>query len=139
MRTKTELKVMLRNKKHLSQRRKNNSTPIDSKKRRSRKNYLHYLFQRKCQQKWTGEVFIIIDRFMHVHLPVYNLKDFNWENVSGTLYTSELQQVNKSGNTVWKINTIMKRRNVGGEKQVFVSWQYWTFNSWIKESDMESI
>ncbi|OOZ36869.1 hypothetical protein BOW52_10520 [Solemya elarraichensis gill symbiont] len=141
---------LIRTKTSLGKKQKRN-TSTKSKKRRKpfkfklgdrvRITFLRHVFQREYQQKWTGELFIIRDRFRRQDIPLYKLKDFEGEIISGTFYTSELQKVETDGDTIWKIDKVLKKRKIKGEMKAFVSWQHWPskFNSWVKESDIESI
>lgn len=103
--------------------------------------FLRHAFQREYQQKWTGELFIIRGRFHRQNIHLYKLKDFDGEVISGTFYASELQKVNTDENTIWKIDKILKKRKIRGQTEVYVSWQHWPskFNSWVKQSDIDTI
>ena len=86
---------------------------------------------------WTGEVFIVFHKFMRDGIPIYKLKDFSNEPVSGSFYSQELQKV--STTEIWKVDKVLKKRKTpSGQKELFVSWYQWPskFNSSIKESDL---
>ena len=94
-------------------------------------------FTREYSQKWTGEVFIVSHKFMRGGIPIYKLKDFSNEPVSGSFYGQELQKL--SNTEIWKVDKVLKKRKTpSGKKELFVSWYQWPskFNSWIKESDL---
>lgn len=103
--------------------------------------HLRRLFQREYDQKWTGEIFRVSSRFRSQGIPVYKLKDFADESISGTFYAQELQKVNKDDDSIWKIDKILKERKRKGVSEVLVSWHQWPtkFNSWVKKSDLQEV
>ena len=52
--------------------------------------YLRHPFQRDYQQKCTEELYIIRHRFLLRGIPVYQIKEFEDENIDGTFYQLEL-------------------------------------------------
>ena len=67
--------------------------------------------------------------------PLYKLKDYNGEELSGTFYPEEIQKINENK---YYIESILKRRKLSdGTKQIFVKWEGWSskFNSWINDDD----
>lgn len=58
---------------------------------------LKHHFQRDNQQKWTEEYFKVTQRYKRDGMPGYKIKDLTDEQIEGTFYESELQQVVKSG------------------------------------------
>ena len=100
-----------------------------------------HIFQRDFEQKWTDEVFIIQRRFFRQGIPVYKLKDFAEEPITGTFYEQELQRVDKKEDEVWKVEKIIKTRKKKGVEEVLVSWHQWPskFNSWIKKSELSEV
>lgn len=103
--------------------------------------HLRRLFQREYDQKWTGEIFKVSSRFRSQGIPVYKLKDFADESISGTFYSQELQKVNKDDDSIWKIDKILKERKRKRVAEVLVSWHQWPakFNSWIKKLDLQEV
>ena len=57
----------------------------------------------------------------------------------GKFYEKELQQVYISDDKTWEIDQIIKTRIVNKKKEYFVSWKNYpkSFNSWVKEKDMQ--
>ena len=98
-------------------------------------------FQREYDQKWSGEIFKISDRFKRENLPLYKLKDFDDESITGSFYEQELQKSDKNQNTAWKIDKILKTRKTKGQTMVLVSWLHWPskFNSWIPQHEIKDI
>lgn len=60
-------------------------------------------FQRTYDEKWTRELFVIVDTQLQAGIWIYKLKDFAGEEVSGSFYSSELQKVNTNNTSVWEI------------------------------------
>ena len=106
-----------------------------------RLSYAKYAFQRDYQQKWTGELFKIVDRRMVENIQIYKLVDFMNDPVLGTFYWNELLKVKKSKDSLWLIEKVIKTRKVSGKKQYLVKFQDWPakFNSWVDESSIEDI
>ena len=99
--------------------------------------HLRNVFSREYDQKWTGEIFTIWQRYHRGSKVIYRVKDYNGEEIKGTFYENELQKVYSDEETVWKIEKILKQRTRNGQKQYYVKWLYWpdSYNSWINASD----
>ncbi|KAK3099205.1 hypothetical protein FSP39_000987 [Pinctada imbricata] len=95
-------------------------------------------FTREYDQKWSGELFIISDRRLRGGIPVYRLIDYLNEEITGTFYQPEQQKVDVRNEDVFKVETIIKTKGRGRNKQYFVKWLHWPskFNSWINASDL---
>ena len=123
-------------------------TTAESKKRykykigdRVRITHLRNVFSREYDQKWTGEIFTVAQRFYRGNTPIYRLNDYDGEAITGSFYQPELQKVYLKDNELFKIERILRTRGRGQNKQYFVKWLYWPskFNSWVKASDIEEI
>ncbi len=70
---------------------------------------------------------------------MYRLRDWEGEDVDGTFYQSELQGVRVDENTAFKIETVLKKKTVNGQKQALVRWLHWPkkYDSWIPESEVK--
>ena len=103
--------------------------------------HLRNVFTREYDEKWTGEIFIIAQRFWRQAQPIYKIKDYHGEEIQGTFYQSELQKVTLTDNDLWKIERIVKTRGNGQNKQYFVKWLYWPekFSSWVKTRDLQNL
>ena len=103
--------------------------------------HLRHPFSREYDQKWTGEIFKIAQRFLRGGIPVYKLRDFNEEDITGSFYQQELQKVTIKDDQLWKIDKILKRRKRNGQLEYLVRWMYWpkNFDSWVKASDVVDI
>ena len=108
---------------------------------RVRITHLRDTFSREYDQRWTGEVFTIAQRFRRGGVPIYRLKDYNSEDITGSFYQQELQKVDLKDDELFKIESILKTKGKGQNKQYFVKWLHWPkkFNSWIQASDVNQI
>jgi len=88
------------------------------------------VFGKGYTQQWTDEIFTIAQRLV-TQPPVYKLKDYEGEIITGTFYEPELQPVKDSG--VYEIDKILKTRTRKGSKEYFVSWKGYpdSMNSWV--------
>ena len=104
-----------------------------------RVSYLKTTFQRAYDYFWTGEIFIVTERFVKDFIPKYRLKDWNNEPIEGSFYTEELQEVLVDENTTYRIEKIIARRTRNGVREVQVKWFLWPnkFNSWIPANSIE--
>ena len=103
--------------------------------------YQRHPFEWDYQEKWTEEVFVINSRQRCEGIPVYKLKDWNGEEIKGTFYQSELQKVNKSNDSLWKIEKVLKKRIRGRHRELLIKWLGWPtkFNSWIVEDQIQQL
>ena len=108
---------------------------------RVRITHLRNIFTREYDEKWTGEIFTIAQRFWRQGVPVYRIKDYNGEDIKGTFYQSELQKVTLNDNDLWKVEKVLRTKGKGQNKQYFVKWLHWPskFNSWVKATDIQDI
>ena len=92
-------------------------------------------FQRGYTPNWSMEVFRVV-RILPTKAVTYSIKDFNGEPIIGTFYERELQKIKEPQQ--YDIEEIIRRRTVGGKKQVFVKWVGYpdSFNQWIPEKDI---
>lgn len=99
------------------------------------------LFDREFSQRWTGELFRIVQVMTKNRIPMYKLQDYTGEDIQGYFYAQELQEAVIDENQPYKIDKILKTRKRGGDKQYFVSWLYWPskYNSWVSEAQMTPI
>lgn len=103
-----------------------------------RLSHIKAVFDREYDQRWTGEIFKITSRAIRAGLGIYTLEDMLSEPLTGSFYQSELQRVHIDPEKLYKVDKVLKKRKVKGEKQVFVSWLHWPnkFNSWIPETEI---
>ena len=77
-------------------------------------------FEKGYLPGWTEEIFTISKRISR-RPPVYQLKDYNDEELEGTFYESELQEVKKEDG-VYKVEKIIKQRKRHGQTEYYVKW-----------------
>ena len=96
-------------------------------------------FRREYDQKWSGEIFIVVRRFMREGItPIYKLTDYANDNISGSFYENELQKVTVSSDQLFVVDEIVKKKTINGVPWVRVRYRYWPkkFNRWIKKSEL---
>ena len=93
------------------------------------------LFEKSFTPGWSEELFTI-EEVKPTKPITYKIKDKNGEEVKGTFYEQELQ---KSKQTIFRIEKVLKRRTKNGQKEIYVKWKGYTntFNSWLPISDIE--
>ena len=52
---------------------------------------LKNMFNKEYTEKWSGEIFTIINCKLNQNIPMYDLKDYNNEVIQGFFYEPELQ------------------------------------------------
>ena len=70
-------------------------------------------------------------------IPLYEIQDYEGEDILGTFYEQELQNVTPG--EVFKIEKVLKsRKRRGHPKEFLVKWMRWPakYNSWVSEKDM---
>ena len=99
--------------------------------------YLRTTFMREYHEKWTTEIFTVSSRRMRAGIPVYTLKDYGGEDITGTFYQDELQLIDMP--EVFRIEKTLRKRKVKGEKQHLVRWAGWPpkYDSWIDAKDLQ--
>ena len=103
--------------------------------------YLKGTFDREYSEKWSTEVFRIIERKKNQSIPMYKLKDYDNDIIEGYFYEAELQPAYIDDETVYKVEKIINKRKRKGVKEVLVKWKGWPdkYNSWVKERDLKDI
>ena len=103
--------------------------------------HLRNKFTREYDQRWTGEIFTVTQRFYRGDTPIYKLKDYHSEPISGSFYSSELSPADLNADSVFKIEKVLKERGRGRNKEYLVKWLYWPdkFNEWIKADTIDNI
>ena len=87
---------------------------------------------------WTKEHFTVsraVPPKSETQRRVYKLVNYNDEDVKGTWYPEEIQEIS---NNKYRIETILRRRTLpDGSKELFIRCEGWPdkYNSWIKETD----
>ena len=106
-----------------------------------RLSYLSKKFDRGYDQKWTGELFRIINRYVRRGIPVYKVQDYAGESITGTFYEDEIQKVEVPPDHVYKIEKVLKTRKRKGETEHLVRWLNWPkkYDLWINAADIQNI
>jgi hypothetical protein len=78
-------------------------------------------FQRSYQEQFTTEIFKVYRRYLTQGLPIYELRDFQNQEIRGSFYQSELQMVSKDQDTLWYVDTIIRKRKRKGKTEYLVS------------------
>ena len=101
--------------------------------------YLTKPFDRAFDQHWTGEIFFVTKRFRRQGIPLYKLKDFNGEEITGSFYAEELQKITFDPQKAWKVEKVLKTRKRKGKTESLVRWLHFPpkFDSWVQ--DLESL
>ena len=96
-------------------------------------------FEKGYLPNFSKEIFTVSQQIPR-HPPVYKLKDYDQEELSGTFYNEELQKVIKEDD-VYEVEKVLKTRGKGKTKEVFVKWLGYPtkFNSWIPASEVKDI
>ena len=87
-----------------------------------RLSFLKHPFRRAYEQQFTSEVFKIKSRFMKQGIPMYRIIDLKRDPISGAFYESELQKVDKSEDSLWYVEKILKKRKRQGKVQYLIKW-----------------
>ena len=94
-------------------------------------------FTREYDQRWSGELFQIVNRDGSQRYPTYKIKAYAGEPIDGTFYEEELQKV--TPNEYYKVEKFLKSRQIKGLlKEVLVRWLHWPpkYDSWVPATDI---
>jgi Integrase core domain/Chromo (CHRromatin Organisation MOdifier) domain len=92
-------------------------------------------FDKGYMPNYTTEIFVIY-KVLPTNPVTYKIKDLANEVVECSFYEQELVKYDKQDDT-YKIEKIIRKRNKGGNKELFVKWYGYpdSFNSWVDEND----
>ena len=73
--------------------------------------------------------------------PAYKIADYHVDELEGTFYEQELQNVIKTDSDYYRVEKVIKSRMRNKQKECFVKWFGYPdiFNSWIPASDVNNI
>ena len=100
------------------------------------------MFDKEYTQKWSGEIFTVINRKLNQNIAMYELNDYNNDVIEGFFYEPELQLGYIDSDIIYKFEEILKKgKGGGGGVEVLVKWKGWPskFNSWILEKDVQNL
>ena len=107
-------------------------------------NLLRHKFARGYTEKWSREIYEIINLSKRMPITMYELMSLTSENsnevIDGFFYRNELTRVNFLDN-IFKVEKIIKKRRKSGIYECLVKWLDWPerYNSWEKCADIENI
>ena len=96
------------------------------------------MFDKGYMPNWTKEHFTVskaVPPRNGTKRRIYKLVDYNDEDVKGSWYPEELQEISDNQ---YRIGKVLRRRTLpNGTKEIFVRWEGWPekYNSWITERD----
>ena len=98
------------------------------------------IFEKGYLPSWTEETFTVAQRLPR-DPPVYRLKEADGDWIQGTFYEFELQKVIETEKHLFRIETILKRRGRGANKEVLVHWKGWPkkYDSWIPHNQLVAL
>ena len=98
------------------------------------------IFEKGYLPSWTEETFTVAKRLPR-DPPVYRLKEADGDWIQGTFYEFELQKVIETEKHLFRIETILKRRGRGANKEVLVHWKGWPkkYDSWIPHNQLVAL
>ena len=98
------------------------------------------MFKKGYLPSWTEEVFTITKR-IRGNPPVYKIADYHGDELEGTFYEPELQEVIKTDSDYYRVERVIKSRMRNKQMEHFVKWLVYpdSFNSWIPASNVKSI
>lgn len=101
---------------------------------------LRGVFDKKYEQSYTDEIFTVKECIRRKY-PVYKLVDYDGEPIEGTFYEYELQKVRLTKDYMYKVEKILKKRTVGGEKQLLIRFKGYPskFDTWLPETQVVDI
>ena len=96
------------------------------------------IFDKGYMPNWTKEHITVskaVPPRKGTKLRIYKLVDYNDENLNGSWYLEELQEISDNQYHIEKV--LRKRTLPNGTKEIFVRWKGWRnkYNSWITETD----
>ena len=95
------------------------------------------MFTREYDQRWSGELFQIVNRDGTQRYPTYKIKDYAGESIDGKM---ELQNV--SPNECYKVEKFLKSCKIKGRpKEVLVRWLHWPpkYEYWVPATELAFI
>lgn len=95
-------------------------------------------FQKRYQEVWTEEIFIVTHLVNIINFTVYKLEDQSGEAIKGTFYYEELQKVIEPD--AYRIERIIrKKKDANGKLIYYVKWKGYSdkFNSYVPAEDLQ--
>ena len=94
-------------------------------------------FDREYDEKYTTEIFTVIDRKIQDGVDMYTIKDELNQPIIGRFYRNELLGVVVPENKTYKIEKVLRKRTRKGKKELFVKFKGYPkqFNAWVSDVD----
>ena len=89
-------------------------------------------FEKGYETNWSEEVFTV-HKVHPSEPPVYRLRNDLGDALDGTFYEQELQKVSVPVDKMYRVESVLQRRKIGGRTEALVKWfgHPSKFNSWI--------
>ena len=96
-------------------------------------------FSREYDTTYSQELFKIHRRYRREGLPMYKIKEWDGDVITGTFYEQELTRAYEPDS--YKIDKVIRKRKVRGKTEYLVQWRGWPskYNTWVKVSDMKDL
>ncbi len=100
-----------------------------------------HAFARAYDEGWTREIMTVASRKLKNSLPVYYLKDFEGEEITGQFQENELRKVVENDNPEYLIDKVLKTRKVNGKTENLVTFLGWApkFKRWLPASQVRDL
>ena len=73
-------------------------------------------FERAYNEKWTGEIFEVVQSFKHFRIHKYRLCNLDGEDIKGTFYEPKLQSVDYSAQGSFEVEKLKEEDVVKRKK-----------------------
>ena len=80
-------------------------------------------FERVYNEKWTREIFKVVQSFKCFGICKYRLCNLDGEDVKGTFYKAELQLVKYSAQGSFEIEKVILKRGHGKKEEILEKWK----------------
>ena len=103
-----------------------------------RVSYLTTAFSREYDENFSHELFRIKRAYWRDGVPVYQLVDWNGEEIDGTFYQHEIEPAYPPKDDTYRIERVLKRRGRGAKAEALVKYYGWPkkFNTWLPASSV---
>ena len=98
-------------------------------------------FPKVAEHSFSTEIFRIVKVIHRRPRAVYELEDLNGTQIDGQLYQEELTPVCIISRTNYKIDKILDKRVIRGNREVFVRWQGYIqeFDMWVSTASAKNL
>jgi hypothetical protein len=98
------------------------------------------IFDKGYLPNYTEE-FLKIKTVVMGRPPIYKLEDLKGEELNGIWYDSELSPYNETENSSYKVEKVLGKKTIKGQKYVLVKYKGWPdkFNEWLPQQNIEAL